>query len=170
MKTLLLVFGCAFAAGFSGQAVPPAPPVTLAVHNGALFEKMAAGLEPSKLLRMYGAQFKVKSVATNRHDPTVRDSILVASTPVDRLELFKNPYNSFLIAAQITSSKIEFGRGIRIGSSQAAFCKAFHLKPGYPVYQITDAPEEVVQLRFAFFNGKLQKVTYRMVRPYTEID
>ena len=129
---------------------------------------MAAGLEPAELLR--SCSFKISKVTRNRHEPAVRDSLLVVTTAANHLELLKNRYNAFLIKTDLTSTKISFGPSLRIGASQAAFCKAYGLKPNCRPYEITDAPEEAVQLRFSFAGGKLQEVSYRLLRPFGDID
>ena len=140
------------------------------MHDGTVFEKLAVGLEPAELLRLRGPALKIKRISRNRHDPAGRDTLLTIGSGADQLEMFKNQYNSFLISAAITSRKIEFGRGIHIGVSQAKFCQIFSLNARYDVYQVTDAPEEAVQLRFVFNQGVLRKVSYRMLRPWTDID
>lgn len=140
----------------------------LKVRSSTVFERLAAGLEPASLLRGYS--FKVSKVTSNQYDPAVRDSLLTVTTTADHLELLKNRYNAFLIKADLTSAKISFGQGLRIGASQATFCRAYGLNPNYQAYEVTDAPEEAVQLSFSFAGGKLQKVSYRMLRPLGDID
>ena len=85
-----------FELAFSPLLAQPAKLRVLTVSDGAVFEKLAVGLEPAKLLRMYGPALKIKQFSRNRHDPAGRGTLLTTGNGADRLEMFKNQYNSFL--------------------------------------------------------------------------
>ena len=79
-----------FELAFLPLLAPPAKLRVLTVRDGAVFQKLAVGLEPAKLLRMYGPALKIKRVSRNRHDPAGRDTLLTTGNGADRLEMFKN--------------------------------------------------------------------------------
>jgi hypothetical protein len=137
--------------------------------NAALYEKLASGFDANRLFQLYRANLKLRQVVRNRHEPTVKDSILYVATPADRLELFHNRFTTLLYSATITSTRVSFA-GMQVGVSKEKFCRTLHLNPAYDVYTITNGMENFVQLRFVFFNGKLKSAEYKPLINLDTID
>lgn len=157
MHQLLIGCFCLLGPAVLAQA---SKPQLLKLSKPALFEKLTADLEADRLFRLYRTDLKLKQVTRNRHEPTVKDSVLIANTPADRLTLLKNRYNTLLVGATFTSTKVSFG-GLKVGVTKAVFCRTFHLSPVYTTYAFTDGMEDFVQLTCTFANGKLKAVEYR---------
>lgn len=167
MIRLLLAFCCLLAYTSSAQTVKSR---TLELtDNAKLFNKLLAGLDAQRLLRIYQADLKVVQVRRNRHQPTMRDSLLRAVTPADKVDLLKCRYNTLLLKASITSTRVSFA-GLRVGATQADFCRQLHLKSGYDEYVITDGMENFLQLICTFNSGKLKRVEYRALVDMDTID
>jgi len=167
MNRLLLALYCLLAYVAAAQTVKSR---TLKLANNAgLFEKLVAGLDAQRLLRIYQADLKLVQVRRNRHQPAVRDSLLQAVTPADKIILLKSRYNTLLRSASIASARVSFA-GFRTGAAQADFCQQLHLKPGYDEYVVTDGMENFLQLTFSFNNGKLKRVEYRELVDMDTID
>lgn len=163
MKTLfLLCWLCPLLLNAQQRAIPPKPKYVL-VRNNYLFDLMTSELTTKKIQAVYGKIFRVAQTEKNIHDPKVRDTIFVASTPADKVSIFKNKYATHLISARLTSGKFAFGHDIRVGATKAAFCKAFGLSTKYNTYEIAIFPEASVGISFAFKNDILTEVEYRII-------
>jgi hypothetical protein len=101
-------------------------PGRLVTHKAAIFERLTTGLDASQLLRRYRASSQLLHVQQNRHEPAVKDSIFLVSTPADRLKSFKNRYNTLLLSATFTSTKVCFA-GLTTGITKKVFCRTFQL-------------------------------------------
>lgn len=149
--------------GFSGagQKSPSlgAKPNVRTVYNNRLFQLATSDLAVGRLRRMYGSALRVSKVSRNVHDPSIKDTLWTATTKTDQLKIFSNKYNSFLLAAKITSPQLKFGNGIRVGVEKAVFCKAFGLPATFDGYQVADA-EGRGTVDFLFRQGKLVSVSY----------
>jgi len=164
MRQLLSTCFCLLSQVVLGQTSKPR---LLRLNNAALFEQLTAELEADRLYRRYRADLKLKQVRQNRHEPAIKDSVLLATTPADRLELLKNRYNTLLLGATFTSTKVSFG-GLKMGVTKEAFCRTLHLSPAYTTYAFTDGMEDFVQLTCTFASGKLKSVEYKyLVNPDT---
>jgi|GEM_PF-1726402 len=141
----------------TGQPRKPAP---LVVRNNSMLKLMTAELEVPHLRRTYRKSIRVSKVVPNEHDPAVRDTLLQVSTAADQLKIFTNQYNSFLLDARITSRAVSFGKGIRVGAAQAAFCQAFDLSARHDIYQVIETPEGGYSITFFFKAGVLSRVQY----------
>ena len=86
------------------------------------------------------------------------DTLLAVNAGTDQLKIFSNKYNSFLLAAKITSRKLTF-KGIQVGTQKAAFCKTFGLPVNFDGYQIADA-EGRSNIYFLFRQDILTSVSY----------
>jgi len=161
MCRLLITYLCLLSQSLFAQTSKP----LLKLSKPALFEKLTADLEADRLFRLYRANLKLSQVRRNRHEPTVKDSVLTVTTPADRLALFKNRYTTLLISATFTSTKVSFG-GLKIGVTKEVFCRTLHLSPAYKVYAFTDGMEDFVQLTCTFADNKLKSVEYKyLVNP-----
>lgn len=153
----------ALAIGFDGtaQTVRRLAPKrnTKTIHNDELLLVATRELEVPNLRRIYGKAFTVQKISRNIHEPAVRDTLLAVVTAADKLRVFSNRYNAFLLAAEITSQRVTFGKGARIGTSRVAFCKAFGLPATFDNYQITDG-EGRSNIYFQFRRGVLASVIY----------
>jgi len=147
----------------------PSQPQLLTLRKAALFEKLTATLEAEQLARFYRASLKLQQVRLNRHAPGIKDSVLLAATPADRLTLLKNRYTTLLLGATFRSTKVSFG-GLKVGVTKEVFCRTLHLSPAYTVYAFTDGVENLVQLTCTFANGKLQSVAYQYLVNPDDID
>lgn len=144
-----------------------AKPRQLTIRKAALFERLTADLDAGQLFQRYRASLKLQQVRRNRHEPAIKDSILTVSTPTDQIRLFKNRYNTLLLGATFTSTKVSFA-GLKIGVTKTVFCRTLHLNPAYAVYTFTDGMEDFVQLTCTFAGDKLKSVEYRyLVNPDT---
>lgn len=162
MKTILFLL-LALTIGFSSlaqrtQALKTKPNVKT-VFNNRLLELATSELTVGHLRNIYGSTLRVSKVSRNIQEPAVKDTILTANAGVDRLKIFSNKYNSFLLSAEITSHKLKFGRGIQIGASKDIFCKAFGLPTAFDSYQLADA-EGRSTICFLFRQGVLASVNY----------
>ncbi|MBJ6143853.1 hypothetical protein [Hymenobacter sp. BT559] len=166
MRQLLSTCFCLLTQVAPGQS---SKPLLLSSSNTALFEQLTAGLEASRLYQLYRADLKLKQVRRNRHEPAIKDSVLLAITPTDHLELFKNRYNTLLLGATFTSTKVSFG-GLKIGVTKEVFCRTLHLSPTYTTYAFTDGMENFVQLTCTFASGKLRRVEYNYLINPDSID
>jgi hypothetical protein len=157
MRQLLSIGLCLLTQAVHAQA---SKPQLLRLSKPALFEKLTATLKADQLVRLYRADLKLKQVRQNRHEPTVKDSILIATTPTDHLELLKNRYNTLVLGATFTSAKVSFG-GLKVGVTKEVFCRVLQLRPAYTVYAFTDGIENFVRLTCTFTGNKLKKVEYK---------
>ena len=157
MKRYLLLAGSVWLCGFVTSPAQSPEPATLKARSSTVFERLAASMEPANLLRSY--PFKISKVTYNQYEPAVRDLLLTVTTTAEYPQLLKNRYSAFLIKSDLISTKISFGQRLRIGASQAIFCRAYYLSPNYQAHEITDAPEETGQLHFSPAGSKLQKVS-----------
>ncbi|GAA4354234.1 hypothetical protein GCM10023185_15770 [Hymenobacter saemangeumensis] len=137
-------------------------PAPLVVRNNRLLTLMTAELAAARLRTTYRQHIRVGKVIPNAHDPAVRDTLLLVSTAADQLKIFTNQHNSFLFQASITSRAVSFGKGIRVGASQAMFCQAFGLSPRYEIYQVIESPEAGYSITFFFKAGVLSRVEYQV--------
>ncbi|RZK13396.1 MAG: hypothetical protein EOO56_27210 [Hymenobacter sp.] len=163
----LLLAGCCWLTYFA-LAQGPKPRV-LNSRSTALFEGLTTDLDPDHLVSLYRTDLKLSRVRPNRHEPALKDSIMVVATPTDQLSLLKNRYKALLYSATITSDKISFA-GMHIGVSKEQFCRALHLSPAYEVYAFTDGMENFGQLRCTFTGGKLKSVQYKQLVNLEAID
>ncbi|MDO7887592.1 hypothetical protein [Hymenobacter cheonanensis] len=155
----------AVAVGFSSRAQAPqlasssqAKPKVKTVFNPEMLALMLDNSTLPSLRKIYGKAVQVKKIIRNKYEPSVKDTLLTVANKIDKLEIFANQYNQFLLSADVTSKKMSFGRAIRIGSSKADFCKAYGLPAAFDAYQITD--EGTSSLYFIFKQGLLAKVTF----------
>ncbi|MGI4872577.1 MAG: hypothetical protein ACRYFX_15545 [Janthinobacterium lividum] len=160
--TFLLCWLCGISLNNQQHTPSPKPRYTI-VRNNRLLDLMTSELTPKNLRAVYGKNFRVAQTTKSIHDPAVRDTVLVAITSADKLKVFKNKYNTFLISAALMSQRLSFGRGIRIGATKAAFCKAFGLNPAHDAYEIMDMPDGTVGISFLFKSNTLVEVNYRIV-------
>jgi hypothetical protein len=163
-----LLISCLFLLSHATHAQASKPQL-LKLSKPALFEKLTSSLEGGQLFRLYRTDLRLKQVKQNRHEPTVKDSVLTAITPADRLTLFKNRYNTLLLGATFTSTKVSFG-GLKMGVTKEAFCRTLRLSPAYTTYAFTDGMENFVQLTCTFANGKLRTVEYKWLINPDSID
>jgi hypothetical protein len=164
----LVILCCIFPSLASAQSSRPAlavqarKPTPLVIHNSRMLKVMTAELEAPNLRRTYRKHIRVSKVTPNEYDPAVRDTLLLVSTASDQLKIFTNQYNSFLLSARITSRAVSFGRGIRVGTNQVAFCQAFGVSNKHEVYQVIESPEEGYSITFFFKAGTLSRVEYEV--------
>lgn len=144
------------------HSAPISKPKYVTVRNNWLLDLMVKELTTKNLLMVYRNDFHVGQVTRNIHVSGVRDTVLTVNTPTDKINIFKNKYNTYLISATITSQRLAFGRGIHVGTTKAAFCKAYGLNSRYNDYQIVDTPEGVTGIDFLFKNNSLVKVEYQL--------
>jgi hypothetical protein len=144
-------------------------PRVMQKSNAVLYEKLASGFDATQLFRLYRANLRLRRVMRNRHEPTMKDSILYVATAADQLELLRNRFTTLLYSATITSGKVGFA-GMRVGVSKEQFCRTLHLNPAYDVYIITDGMENFVQLRFTFVSGKLKSAQFKPLINLDAID
>jgi hypothetical protein len=155
----IIILPLVLAIGFAGMA-QTGKPKSKTIYNNKLLALATRELSVKNLRQQYRQNLSIKKVSVNQHDSSVKDTLLVANTGTDNLQIFTNEYNSFLVSAHFKSSRISFGNGIKMGASQVSFCKAYGLSPGFDIYQIIETPEGGFDISFRFSQGKLSEVIY----------
>ena len=128
-------------------------------YSPPVIAKLADGFDPQQLLRLYRADFTLRAIEPNPADATLQDSMLQVDTRLDRFELRKSPGYVELQKASITSARLSFG-GMRIGTTQADFCRRLHLSPAYDAYSFLRMGELPEQITCIFANGQLRRVEF----------
>lgn len=131
---------------------------TTVVRNNKILGLIERELVPKRLFAVYGKSFHAEKTAIDEY----HDTMLRVDTSADKLEVYKDKCQNILLNASITSRRLTFGHGIRIGATKAAFCQAFNLSPNYDVYRVLEAQDGSLNIDFTFKQGILTKVTYRV--------